>query len=573
MVSSISTMSDKPDKFSVPIALKGCAGLAALKVGRIIHGFLKKDDEINSDMFVGSALIELYSKCGEMDDALRVFKEFPCPDVVLWTSMVSGYQQNGNSEQALLFFSQMVMKEGVVPDPVTLVSVVSACAQLANLRGGKSVHGFIIRMGYDTGLSLVNSLLNLYVKTGSVDNGKKLFGMMYEKDVITWSSMIACYAQDGKTTEALNLFHKMIENGFQPNSVTMVSALQACSAASNLGEGKKIHELARQKSIELERSVCTALIDMYMKCSRLDDAIDLFRRSPQKDVVVWSVLISGCAQNGQANTSLQIFNSMLCSGCRPDAVTMVKVLMACSELVILQQALCYHGYLIASGFDDKVYVGAALIDLYSKCGCLNDSIKVFEGMSERDVVVWSAMIAGYGIHGLGQEALRTFNQMIETSVVKPNSVTFLSILSACSHAGFLDEGVNIFNRMEREYDIEPNSEHYGVVVDLLGRTGKLDEALRMIEQMPIPPGPHVWGALLGACRIHGNVTMGDIAAKHLLRLDPEHAGYYLLLSNMYGEDGKWENMTQIRTMVKMKGLNKLPGQSSIETGSRVVASY
>ncbi|PIA62828.1 hypothetical protein AQUCO_00200682v1 [Aquilegia coerulea] len=523
-------------------------------------------------MFVGSALIELYSKCGEMDDALRVFKEFSCPDVVLWTSMVSRYQQNGNAEQALLFFSQMVMKEGVIPDPVTLVSVVSACAQLANLKVGKSVHGFIIRMGYDTGLSLVNSLLNLYVKTGSVDNARNLFGMMYVKDVITWSSMIACYAQVGKPTEALKLFHKMIENGFQPNSVTMVGALQACSAASKLGEGKKIHELARQKNIELERSVCTALIDMYMKCSRLDDAIDLFRRSPQKDVVLWSVLISGCAQNGQANMSLQIFNSMLSSGCLPDSVTMVKVLMACSELVILRQALCYHGHIIASGFDDKVYVGAALIDLYSKCGCLNDSVKVFEGMSEKDVVVWSAMIAGYGIHGLGREAIRTFSQMIETSVVKPNSVTFLSVLSACSHAGLFDEGIDIFNRMVREYDIEPNSEHYSIVVDLLGRTGKLDEAMCLIDQMPMAPGPHVWGALLGACKIHGNVKMGEIAAKHLLRLDPEHAGYYFLLSNIYGEDGKWEKMTEVRTMVNMKGLNRNPGQSSIDIGSRLLAS-
>ncbi|KAL5712958.1 hypothetical protein ACHQM5_015078 [Ranunculus cassubicifolius] len=556
-----------PDKFTVCIALKACAGLNDLESGRVIHGFVKKVNEISCDIFVGSALVELYAKCGVMDNALRVFEEFTEPDVFLLTSMVTGYQQNGYAKDALSFFYEMMVSKGAVPDPVTLVSVVSACSQLVNLGTGKSVHGFAIRMGFDTDLSLVNSLLNLYAKTGSVENARNLFATMNEKDVVSWSSLIACYTRNEMTTEALNLFNEMVLKGFEPNSVTLVSVIQACAAACNIGQGKRLHELARSKGVELQRSVLTALVDMYMKCSHLKEALELFKRSPQKDVVLWSALISGYAQNGRANEALRLFHSMLSSDCRPDAVIMVKVLIACSELTILQQALCFHGYLVSSGFDDKVYVGAGLIDLYAKCGALDNSIKVFDGMTYRDVVVWTAMIAGYGVNGHGREAIKTFKLMTETSVVIPNSVTFLSLLFACSHAGLVDEGLKIFENMVHEYHIEPNSEHYSIMVDLLGRKGKLKEALDFINQMPIPPGPHVWGALLGACRIHHNLQIGEIVAKNLLILDPEHASYQLLLSNMYCEDGKWESMTEIRELIKEKGLDRMPAQSFIEMQS------
>ncbi|OVA20806.1 Pentatricopeptide repeat [Macleaya cordata] len=569
MLSTTSTMSDKPDNFTVPIAIKACAGLLALRTGKTIHGLVKKNDKINSDMFVGSALVELYAKCGEMGDALGVFEEFPEPDVVLWTSMITGYQQNGNAEKALSFFSRMVMDEGLTPDRVTLVSVVSSCAQLMNLGAGKCVHGFTIKMGFDTDLSLVNSFLNLYAKTGSIRNARNLFEKMYEKDVISWSSMISCYAQNQKPDEALSLFNQMVEKRYDPNSVTLVSVLQACAAAGNVDEGRRIHELAKRKGCELDVSVSTALVDMYMKCSCIEKAVDLFKRMPQKDVVCWGAFISGYAQNGLANESLGIFRSMLSDGTRPDAVIMVKVLKACAELGILHQALCLHCYLVSSGFDDKVFVGAALIDLYSKCGNLENSIRVFEGMNQRDVVVWSSMIAGYGIHGFGSEAIRTFNRMIESSRVIPNDITFLSILSACSHTGLVEEGFKIFDEMVHKYQIEPTSEHYSVMVDLLGRTGKLDKAMEFISQKQVPSGAHVWGALLGACRIHQNVEMAEAVAKKLFRLDPDHAGYYVLLSNIYAVDGKWDSVAKIRNLVKEKGLKRTPGQSLIEVKSRL----
>ncbi|KAM6571244.1 hypothetical protein CsatA_015324 [Cannabis sativa] len=568
MVSTGRADDEKPDNFTVPIALKACAGLRAVGYGKTLHGFIKKHVKFCEDVYVGSALVEFYSKCGLMDDALQVFKEFSMPDVVLWTSMVTGYEQNGYPEEALIFFSQMVMLEGLNPDRVTLVSVVSACAQLSNFKLGSSVHGFVIRRGVNTDLSLVNSLLNLYAKTGSVKSATSLFNRMPEQDVISWSSIIACCALNGAAVKALDFFSEMVNRKIEPNSVTVVNALQACSIACNLEEGIKIHELAVRKGFELDVLVSTALIDMYMKCLTLDKAVNIFERMPKKDVVSCAALLGGYAHNGMPHKSMGIFCYMLLHEIKPDAVAMVKILAACAQSGILQQALCLHCYVQKRGFDKNIFVGASLIDLYSKCGSLDNSFQIFEGVVNKDVFIWSAMIAAYAIHGRGEEAINIFDQMVKNSGVRPNSVTFLSVLSACSHSGLVGKGLEIFNTM-LQYQLKPNSEHYGMIVDLLGRIGELEKAMDIINKMPFQAGPHVWGALLGACRIHHNVKLGEVAARNLFMLDPNHAGYYILLSNIYAVDEKWESVAELRTLIKEKKLKKTFGESTVEAGKNI----
>ncbi|KAE8718232.1 putative pentatricopeptide repeat-containing protein [Hibiscus syriacus] len=569
MVSDEKGVKDVPDNYTLAIVLKACAELQLLKQGKILHGYLLKHEKIRLDLFVGSALIEFYSKCGEMSDASKVFDEFEKPDVVLWTSVVSGYEQNDCFEKAVAFFSRMVVEEGIDPDRVTLVSLVSACAKLMNLKLGKSVHGFVIRRGFENELSLVNALLNLYAKTGIVKAAEDLFKMIEGKDVVTWSAMIGCYSHNGASVKALELFNEMINKRCQPNTVTVVSALQACAVACDLDEGRRIHELVTERGFDLEVSVSTALIDMYMKCLSPDEAVNVFSRMPWKDVVAWVALLSGYALNGMAYKSIGIFRDMLSSGIQPDAVSMVKILASSSEFGIFRQAVCLHGYVTRNGFDNNAFVGASLIELYSKCGSLDYAIKVFEGIMDKDVVLWSAMISGLGIHGQGKESLKLFNQMVKSSTSKPNHVTFVSILSACSHAGLLSEGIEIFHTMVNNYGLDTGSEHYGIVVDLLGRTGELDKAVDIINRMPIPVEPHVWGALLAACRTHHNVEIGELAAKNLLGLDSNHAGYYILLSNMYAVDGKWGNLAQIRTLIKEKGLKKMTGQSMVEIRNEI----
>lgn len=567
MIGNAVSMKDRPDSFTFSIALKSCTGLLELDLGKTIHGFVKKKMDV--DMFVGSVLIELYAKCGQMNDAAKVFMEYLKPDVFLWTSMVTGYEQNGNPREALSVFSCMTVVEHVNPDPVTLVSAVSACAKLSDFKLGSSIHGFVLRRGFTTKLALANSLLNFYAKTGAIKIAANLFKEMPSKDVISWSTMVACYANNGAGNKALDLFSEMIDKGLEPNSVTVVSALQACASTSNLEVGTRIHKLAVDKGFELDVSVSTALIDMYMKCYSPKNASSIFKRMPKKDVVTWAALISGYAQIGMAHISLKVFCSMLSLGTRPDAVAIVKILTASSELGILQQAACLHGFVFKGGFESNIFVGASLIELYAKCGSIYDAHKVFKLMIDRDVVAWSSMIVAYGLHGQGEEALKLFNQMINDSDVKPNNVTFLSILSACSYAGLVEEGIKMFDMMLNEYKLKPQSEHYSIMVDLLGRTGELDRAMNIITHMPMPAGPHVWGALLGASRIHQNVKMGEIAAMHLFSLDPNHAGYYILLSNIYAVGKNWQNAARIRTLIEENRLKRIAGQSMVEVQNGV----
>ncbi|KAM0937312.1 putative tetratricopeptide-like helical domain superfamily [Dioscorea sansibarensis] len=566
-------MNHQPDCFTLHIVVKACAAVSDLNLGRAIHCLAVKSPTAHSDMFVGAGLVEMYGKCGDMSGARKVFDEFPEPDVVLWTSVVSAYQQNGLAEDAVLFFSDMVVGHGVAPDPVTLISIVSALSQLGNLHAGKSCHAYVLKRNLLSKLSLCNSILNFYANLGAVEWAQRMFDYMPLRDVVTWSCMISCHVRTGNANHALDVYRTMVGNGLELNSITMVNVLQACALAVDLEEGRRMHELAIRKGFELDLGVSTSLMDMYMKCSCYNEAFDLFHRMPKKDTVAWSVMIGGCAQNGLANESLRLFRRMLEDHTGLDAVTMVKVLSACSQLNNLHQAICFHGYLICSGFDNKLFVNAALIDLYSKCGSLIDAVKVFNSVIDKDAALWCSMITAYGIHGHGIDAIALFKQMIDSSI-KPNNVTFVSVLTACSHAGLVEEGNKLFYCMQNEYGLLPDLEHCNIMVDMFARTGKLHEALKVIEGMPVARvSPHAWCALLAGCRIHQDIEMGKFVAKKLLELQPEHAGYYNLLSNMYAFDGHWDNVIEIKSVIKERRLKKTRGYSSIQMGNGIHTSF
>ncbi|WVY98288.1 hypothetical protein V8G54_030439 [Vigna mungo] len=463
----------------------------------------------------------------------------------------------------------MVVLEQVSLVPVTLVSAAFACAQLSDFNTGRSVHGFVKRMGFDTKLCLANSMLNMYGKLGSIKSATNLFREMPNKDIVSWSSMIACYADNGAETNALDLFNEMIDKRIEPNRITVISELRACASSLNLEEGTHIHKLAINYGFELDIIVSTTLIDMYMKCFSPAKAKELFNRMPNRDVVSWAVLFSGYAEVGTTHMSLRLFCNMLSSGTRPDVIALVKILTASSELGILQQVLCLHTFITKSGFENNEFIGASLIELYAKCSSIDNANKYFRGLAHKDVVTWSTMISAYGFHGQGEEALKLSYNMTNHSGVQPNEVTFVSILSVCSHACLIEDGIKMFHVMVNEYQLMPNSEHYGIMVDLLGRMGELDGALDLINGMPMQAGPHVWGALLGACRIHENIKMGEFAAQNIFVLDPNHAGYYILLSNIYCVENNWLDAAKVRTLIKENRLKKTVGQSMVEIKNKV----
>ncbi|KAH8940748.1 hypothetical protein BDL97_14G001500 [Sphagnum fallax] len=320
--------------------------------------------------------------------------------------------------------------------------------------------------------------------------------------------MILGYVKCGQGSKALELFHQMQQKGVQSDPVTFVGVLNACASMAALEEGRHAHEQIIQSGYESVAFVGNSLIDMYAKCGSMEDAKRVFNKLPSRDVVSWNVMIFGHVKYGQGQKALELFRQLQEEGVQPDFMTLVGVLNACASVVALEQGRRAHDWVIKSGWDSNVFVGNSLIDMYAKCGNLEDALKVFNKMPSRDVVTWNAMIGGYAIHGHGKEALKQFEQMHEEGV-QPDDTTFVCLLSACSHSGLLDEGLRFYSSMSTVYMISANLQHYTCMVDLLGRAGRLHEAENMVLAMPYKPQVAAWRALLGACRIHGNVEMGE----------------------------------------------------------------
>eukprot|EP01018_Ginkgo_biloba_P037418 Gb_09410 [translate_table: standard] len=557
-----------PNKFTFPFVLKASAGLTALQEGQEIHYHIVRTG-FQSDVYVGNALIDMYAKCGNIKDARQVFEKLSTRDVVSWTAIISGYVQNGDACEALTLFHQMQLAD-VNTDAVTIVSVLSACALLGALQQGMWVHNYLIRSGFEADASVGNSLVAMYAKCSNLEIARHLFDTMSRRDVVSWNAMIAGYAQNGYTYEALTLFHQMQVEGVKPNQVTLLSIIPLCADIGDLQQGKGIHDYIIRRGFESIVTVGTALIHMYAKCGCIEIARQLFDKMSERNVISWNAMIAGYAQNGHGNEALILFNQLQLADVKANSMTMVNVLQACAHLGVLKQGKWIHDYIIRNGLESDVFLVTALIDMYAKCGSIETARLLFDRMSERDVVSWSAMIAGYGMHGHAKDALDLFFQMQQAGV-RPNDITFIGVLSACSHAGLVNDGWQYFECMSRDYCITPTTKHYACMVDLLGRAGHLYEAQVFIEKMPLKPDTSVWGALLGACRIHCNIELGKRVAECLFYLEPENAGFYVLLSNIYAASGKWDDVAKIRTMMKDRGVKKTPGCSLIEVSNRVHA--
>eukprot|EP01018_Ginkgo_biloba_P022395 Gb_02037 [translate_table: standard] len=556
----------RPDSFTFSCVLKACGSLGALQQGKDIHEDIIRTG-LESDVYVGNALAAMYAKCGSLQCARHVFDNMSQRDVVSWNGMIAGYVYNGRFTDALELFRQMLLSR-MKTNSTTIVGVLPACAELQALQPGKEIHDYVIRNGFESDALVRNSLVTVYAKCGSLENACRVFDKMSLRDVASWTAMIAGYAQNGHCDDALKFFRKMQFTGVNPSSVSISSVLPACAHLGALEQGKEIHASIIRRGIESNVIVVSALVAMYAKCDSIEDACKVFNKISQKDVVAWNVMIAGYAQNSHYNKVLELFGEMQEAAVEPDPFTIVSVLSACAGLASLQHGKEIHDYVIRRGFESNVIVGSALVDMYAKCGSVENARQWFNTMSQRDLVSWNAMIAGYGMHGHGEEALALFYQMQQMGM-KPDSITVTGILSACSHAGLVDEGWDFFDQITRNYHITPSVEHYACMVDLLGRAGCLHEAHDFIRNMPLRPNGSVWGALLGACRIHCNVELGQVVAECLFELEPENEGNYVLLSNIYAATGRWTDVEKVRKMMKDRGLKKKPGCSWVEIQNKV----
>ncbi|XP_057469560.1 pentatricopeptide repeat-containing protein At1g25360 [Actinidia eriantha] len=597
------------------------------------------------DIVARTTMIAAYSSDGKPRLAWGIFSGTPLSvrDTVCYNAMITGFSHGDDGHAALGLFRDM-RQEGFKPDNFTFTSVLGALALIADRETHcQQLHCAVAKSGTGFVTSVVNALISVYVKCASsplvsstslMAAARKLFDEMHVRDELTWTTMITGYVRNGDldsarqvfdgmndklevawnamisgfvhhgfVPEALEMFRKMHLSGIKLDEFTYSSILSACANAGLFLHGKQVHAYFLRTEEEISQdfalSVNNALITLYWKCGKVDEARVIFSKMPIRDLVswnvilsayvnagrinearsffneisernllTWTVMISGLAQNGFGEEGLKLFNQMKLEGLKPCDYAFAGAITSCAVLAALEHGRQLHAQLVRLGFDSSLSAGNALITMYARCGVVEAAQCAFLTMPSVDSVSWNAMIAALGQHGHGAQALELFEQMLKEDIL-PDRITFLTVLSACSHAGLVQQGRRYFDSMNGLYGITPGEDHYARLIDLLCRAGKFSEATDVIQTMPFEPGAPIWEALLGGCRTHGNMDLGIHAAERLFELMPQHDGTYILLSNMFADAGRWDDAAKVRKLMRDRGVKKEPACSWAEVENKV----
>ncbi|CAN4079444.1 unnamed protein product [Withania somnifera] len=473
--------------------------------------------------------------CGDKEGARRVFDAMQVLTVVTWNTMISGYCKNDSPKEALMIYRRMEDAD-----------VDADCATVLSLLPARGFHSLVEKAGFWDNLSVRNAVIDMYAKCGRMDEAKLVFEEMIDRDVVTWTAMIDGFISGGDIKNALWFSRRMQLDGVTPNAVTLASFLAACASLPHLRLGKCLHGWAIRQDLQADVNIETGLIDMYAKCNCFRLGYQVFAKTTKQRTVPWNAILSGCLHNELAREAIEPFKHMLSGAVKPNDATLKNILPAFSIEADLRQ----------------LYTAIFLVNIYSKCGNLVNDHKIFNGIpkKQKDIILWSTLIAGYGMHGHGETCLSLFSEMVQSSI-KQNEVTFTSVLHACGHAGLVDDGLCLFNFMLRNHCDSLRTDHYTCMVDLLDRAAPLEEAYELIKTMTFEPSQAIWGALLGACVIHENAELGELAAGWLFKLGPENTGNYVLLGKIYSAVGRWTE--NVRPLMNEVGVVEAPAQSVI----------
>lgn len=549
------------DHFVLSLALKACALNMNLYYGELLHGYSVKSSFVNS-VFVGSALVDMYTKVGKIQQGCRVFDEMPVRNVVSWTAVITGLVQAGYAKEGLVYFSEM-QRSKVEYDSYSFAIALKACADFGALNYGREIHAKTMKKGFNESSFVANTLATMYNKCGKLVYGMRLFEKMRTQDVVSWTTIITTLVQMGQEEHAIEAFVKMKESDVSPNEYTFAAIISGVANLAITECGEQLHAHVLRIGLVDSLSVANSIITMYSKCGQLTSASMVFHGMTRRDIVSWSTIIAAYSQGGYGEEAFEYLSWMRREGPKPNEFAFASVLSVCGSLAILEQGKQLHAHVLSIGLEHTAMIQSALINLYSKCGSIKDASKIFNVAENEDIVSWTAMINGYAEHGCSQKAIDLFVK-IHTGGLKPDSVTFIGVLTACSHAGLVDLGFHYFNLMINEYRINPSKEHYGCMIDLLCRAGRLTDAERMIKSMPFQRDDVVWSTLLRACRLNGDVDRGIRAAEEILKLDPNCAGTHITLANIYASKGRLSESANVRKIMKSKGVIKEPGWSWIK---------
>lgn len=554
-----------------------------------------------SDGFASSRLIAFcaISQWRDLDYCTNILFNTQNPNAFSWNVAIRGFLDSENPREAVVLYKKALQCDGTKPDNYTYPLLFKACARLSSINMGNEILGHVLQLGFDSNVFVSNAVIHMSASCGDLEGARKVFDESCVRDLVSWNSMINGYARRGWACEAVKFYREMQVHGVKPDDVTMIGVVSSCAQLEDLDLGRESHRYIEENGLKLTISLANALMDMYMKCGNLEEARKLFdsmtnktmvswttmivgyaksglfeiaRRlfddMPDKDVVPWNAMIGGYVHANRCKEALALFSEMQAMNIKPDEVTMVSCLSACSQLGALNDGIWIHHYIEKHELSLNVALGTALVDMYAKCGKITKALQVFQELPRRNSLTWTAIICGLALHGSAHDAIAYFSEMVDSCLI-PDEVTFLGLLSSCCHGGLVEEGRKYFAQMSSKFNLSPNLKHYSCIVDLLGRAGLLEEAEGLIKSMPMEADAVVWGALFFACRIHGNVLMGERAASKLLQLDPHDSGIYVLLANMYGEAEMWEEARNVRKMMRQRGVEKTPGCSSIEVNGIV----
>ncbi|CAH8309011.1 unnamed protein product [Eruca vesicaria subsp. sativa] len=526
----------------------------------ILHG-------LEQEVILGSSLTNSYIQSNRLDFATASFDQIPSckKNRYSWNTILSGYSKSKNHVETLRLYNNM-RKDCNGVDSFNLVFAIKACVGLGFLRSGVLVHGLAMKNGLERDDYVAPSLVEMYAELGGMGDARKVFDEMPVRSSVLWGVLMKGYLRYSGDCEVFRLFYLMREVGFGFDALTLICLVKACGNVCAGKEGKSVHGLSiRRGFIDQSGYLRASVIDMYVKCRLLDNAREMFETSVDKNVVMWTTLVSGFAKCERAVEAFDLFREMLGESVLPNQCTLAALLVSCSSLGSQRHGRSVHGYMIRNEIEMDAVNFTSFIDMYGRCGNIQMARKVFDVMPERNVISWSSMINAFGINGMLEEALDCFGEMKSRNLT-PNSVTFVSVLSACSHSGNIKEGRKQFVSMTRDYGISPEEEHYACMVDLLGRAGEVEEAKSFIDNMPVKPMASAWGALLNACRIHKKVDLAEEIAEKLLSMGSNESSVYVLLSNIYADAGMWEMVNSVRRKMGIKGYTKPMGLSSIEVG-------
>ncbi|OMO72680.1 hypothetical protein CCACVL1_17666 [Corchorus capsularis] len=550
---------------------------------------------VTPDNFLASKLISFYSKINDLPQAHYLFDKIPNKNTFSFNALLIAYCQHNMFVDTLRLFSSV--GDVIRPDNYSITCLIKALSgSFCEKRLAKEVHCFVLRGGYTEDIFVSNGLITYYSKCQEFGLARKVFDKMGERDIVSWNSMISGYSQGGFFEECKALYRKMVDRlEFRPNEVTVLSVLQACGQSNDLLLGMEVHQFIVENRIEMDVSVCNALIGLYAKCGSLDyarelfegmsekdevtygsliygymfhgftdKAMELFRELKQPGLTTWNSVISGLFQNKQYDEILDLFWEMLACGLKPNAVMLATILPTILHFSNLKGGKEIHAYAVKNDYDHNIYVATALIDIYAKLGFLFGAQRVFDQSKCGSLIIWTAIISAFAAHGDVNAALGYFHEMLNNGI-QPDPVTFTAVLSACAHSGMVDEAKKIFDSMPEEHGISPSVEHYACMVGVLSRAGRLTEAKEFVSKMPIEPSAKVWGALLNGASVYGDVELGKFICDRLFEIEPENTGNYIIMANLYAQAGRWKEADMIREKMRNVGLKKIPGGSWIET--------